>query len=319
MSIELMTAVWRTEIGPPVTRLVLLALADSANDEGVCWPSMSTVARKAGCGVSTARAAVTALQKDGYLRREERRTEGDRNQSNVFHLNVARLRQEGAAEIQRGYPQDPAGVPLKSSGSAAGIRRQNPKTNPKEHSVGATADAAAVNDDGDGLFPAPASSPGPEGLTAKDVAAAYVDAYRAAKGVEPVSGNVGKVGTMAKRLLSGGADPDVLVEAAAALAASRFTNLDTQYESLLTAKHAAAQQPDSSAESARRWVNTQWEAGTVAEICKRTGLYYQSPDLPLGITDPTDIAAFMADHRRAWIKSNRDTILDSLVRKGARS
>jgi hypothetical protein len=39
-------------------KLVLLALADCANDEGRCWPSASTLARKTGEGERTVRRAV---------------------------------------------------------------------------------------------------------------------------------------------------------------------------------------------------------------------------------------------------------------------
>ena len=32
----------------PVPKLVLMALADAADDEGVCWPSVATLASKVG-------------------------------------------------------------------------------------------------------------------------------------------------------------------------------------------------------------------------------------------------------------------------------
>ena len=65
-----MTAVWRTAVGPAVRRLVLLALADSANDAGVCWPSIATLAAKAGCSHSSAEDAIRALTADGLIRRQ---------------------------------------------------------------------------------------------------------------------------------------------------------------------------------------------------------------------------------------------------------
>ena len=45
MSVRLMTEVWAVSL-PDSEKLVLLALADCANDEGLCWPSMATLARK---------------------------------------------------------------------------------------------------------------------------------------------------------------------------------------------------------------------------------------------------------------------------------
>lgn len=44
MSIAIMSAVWNTYDGTPARKLVLLALADHANDEGVCWPSLGRIA-----------------------------------------------------------------------------------------------------------------------------------------------------------------------------------------------------------------------------------------------------------------------------------
>ncbi len=41
MSIKIMTAVWNLDL-PDSEKLALLALADCANDEGLCWPSMAT-------------------------------------------------------------------------------------------------------------------------------------------------------------------------------------------------------------------------------------------------------------------------------------
>ena len=47
MSIMAMTWAWGlTDLDQSQT-LVLLALADAANDEGVCWPSQAEIGRKA--------------------------------------------------------------------------------------------------------------------------------------------------------------------------------------------------------------------------------------------------------------------------------
>jgi len=48
MSIRLMSQVWEdTRIGSQAELLVLLALADHARDDGLCWPSMRSIAGKA--------------------------------------------------------------------------------------------------------------------------------------------------------------------------------------------------------------------------------------------------------------------------------
>ena len=59
--------------------LVLLALADWANDEGICWPTMPILARKARVSLSTARAIIRSLERDGYLTTEIGRGQGHHN------------------------------------------------------------------------------------------------------------------------------------------------------------------------------------------------------------------------------------------------
>jgi hypothetical protein len=53
VSIKLMTAAWDIPL-PHADKLLLLALADQANDEGCCWPKVSTLATKCGLEDRTA-------------------------------------------------------------------------------------------------------------------------------------------------------------------------------------------------------------------------------------------------------------------------
>lgn len=53
MSVKLMAQVWELEL-ESTEKLVLLAMADFANDEGRCYPSLSRVAQK--CGRSSRQA-----------------------------------------------------------------------------------------------------------------------------------------------------------------------------------------------------------------------------------------------------------------------
>lgn len=71
MSIRLMSQVWDL-ILPDSEKLVLLALADAANDEGVCWPSIATIARKCTRSERTVQSVIKKLVEDGHLSRDER-------------------------------------------------------------------------------------------------------------------------------------------------------------------------------------------------------------------------------------------------------
>lgn len=69
---------------------IMARLADFSSDEGVCWPSIETIARQLGAGESTVRTAIGKLESDGWLTRTQRR-KGNRNASNVYQLNVGKL------------------------------------------------------------------------------------------------------------------------------------------------------------------------------------------------------------------------------------
>jgi hypothetical protein len=71
MSIKIITIVWELEL-PDSEKLALLALADAANDEGICWPSMETLARKCSKSDRTLQRAIKSLSDKGHLSRDER-------------------------------------------------------------------------------------------------------------------------------------------------------------------------------------------------------------------------------------------------------
>lgn len=70
MSIALMTAAWSLDLSP-TEKLALLALADWANDDGHCWPSMTKLATKTGLTDRALRACVGRLVEMGHLTRSE--------------------------------------------------------------------------------------------------------------------------------------------------------------------------------------------------------------------------------------------------------
>jgi len=93
MSTKLSSYVWDgcAASGMKLSSVAIMArLADFSSDEGVCWPSIETIARQLGAGPSTVRTAIAKLEKDGWLSRTQRR-QGNRNASNIYQLNVAKL------------------------------------------------------------------------------------------------------------------------------------------------------------------------------------------------------------------------------------
>jgi len=65
-----MTAVWDLDL-PDSQKIVLLALADCANDEGLCWPSMATLSKKCSKSERTVQGVIKELVAGGHLGRQE--------------------------------------------------------------------------------------------------------------------------------------------------------------------------------------------------------------------------------------------------------
>ena len=70
-----MTRVWDTPL-PDSDKIVLLALADCANDEGGAWPSMATLVKKCSKSDRTIQASIKRLVEAGHLTRIERPGKG---------------------------------------------------------------------------------------------------------------------------------------------------------------------------------------------------------------------------------------------------
>ncbi|RAH33229.1 conserved phage C-terminal domain-containing protein [Pantoea agglomerans] len=101
MSVKLSAFVWDgcASSGMKITMVAIMArLADFSSDEGVCWPSIATIARQIGAGPSTVRTSIRKLESEGWLTSTSRR-KGNRNNSNMYQLNIKKLRESAAAHL----------------------------------------------------------------------------------------------------------------------------------------------------------------------------------------------------------------------------
>lgn len=71
MSIKVMTRVWEFAPVRGGALLVLLALADYANDNGLCWPSVESIAEKARLRERQTRQILKDLHDGGLITREK--------------------------------------------------------------------------------------------------------------------------------------------------------------------------------------------------------------------------------------------------------
>lgn len=71
MSVAVSTLCWRVMV-PATEKLVLLCLADFADDTGACWPSIELVMERTGLGERCVREQLKRLEASGLLERERR-------------------------------------------------------------------------------------------------------------------------------------------------------------------------------------------------------------------------------------------------------
>jgi hypothetical protein len=110
MSIKLMTAVWAVAL-IHTDKLVLLALADNANDEGLCWPSVMTLTQKCGMDARTVQRVVTRLCDAGHMSGRARAT------TTPFTPGVAPPRQSAAPAHNHRPPAQSRPRPRHSAGT----------------------------------------------------------------------------------------------------------------------------------------------------------------------------------------------------------
>ncbi len=102
MSIAWMSRVWSSEEPTEANeRLLLLAIADAANEDGICWPSVKALARKCGVRPRTVRKNLARLIEQGFIERLER----------PGRSNVYRLRTPESEDTRSPASPGPAGQP----------------------------------------------------------------------------------------------------------------------------------------------------------------------------------------------------------------
>ncbi|EKT54482.1 MULTISPECIES: helix-turn-helix domain-containing protein [Providencia] len=131
MSVKLSSYVWDgcASAGLKITSVAIMArLADFSNDDGVCWPSVPTIARQIGAGESTVRTAIKNLEKAGWLSSEKRR-KGNRNASNIYQLNVDKLASAAMAALSQPPVSDTSNSDASKSVASKSVPSESSKNN----------------------------------------------------------------------------------------------------------------------------------------------------------------------------------------------
>lgn len=104
-----MVKAMKAKIGNPVRKLVLIKLADHANDKGECWPSYQYIADQCEIDRSTVRRHIKKLVEDGHISLENRKGPKG-NSSNMYRVMIAPV---GTESTDVGTP--PTGVGTEST------------------------------------------------------------------------------------------------------------------------------------------------------------------------------------------------------------
>lgn len=91
MSMKLMVQAMQTKVGNHGRKLVLIKLADNANDEGECFPSYQTIADACEMSRRSVITHIADLEAMGFLTKEERKRGSayNINSSNIYRLNLS--------------------------------------------------------------------------------------------------------------------------------------------------------------------------------------------------------------------------------------
>lgn len=87
MSVKAMNWAWEQQL-PPASKLILMALADAANEEGRCWPRVRTVAVKCGVSSRTVQRVLREFETTGLVTVTRRFVPGRGQTSNSYWLGT---------------------------------------------------------------------------------------------------------------------------------------------------------------------------------------------------------------------------------------
>ena len=97
MSIKVMSWVWEQDL-PPLDKIVLMAIADHADDDGYAWPGMKRIAEKCSMEKRTVQRHVEKLQEQQLLKVESRQRHDGSSSSNGYTVVMNGTNREGVAE-----------------------------------------------------------------------------------------------------------------------------------------------------------------------------------------------------------------------------
>lgn len=148
MSIGCMMSVWANSQAKGNDRLILLAIADEANDEGAnAFPSMRRLANKANCHTDTAVECVKSLEALGELF-VQRPAKPGRGRFNRYTVLLGKVGNSDPFESKRGLVTGSVRVSAGISAPKRPPTRAKETTNPNQNGADAVENPASVDNFG---------------------------------------------------------------------------------------------------------------------------------------------------------------------------
>jgi len=124
MSIRIMTKVFSAKVGSAIRKLILLKLADNADDSGRCWPSQSYLMDVCEISERTLRDHLRKLEEDGFITATPKYENGVRVGTD-YHINVDALHEPAPARQNLPVDEDYRQISPSLPAEFAGTYRQN--------------------------------------------------------------------------------------------------------------------------------------------------------------------------------------------------
>lgn len=307
MSNELFNLALKSDIDSASQIAVMMVLANAADDEGVCWPSVDHLMAATRLSRSTVLRALSDLENNGYVAKQRRRAK-----SSVYTVVRERL-QNGKChgETCHGDTLSEPNV------SQRDLLRSHSDTVLKGITKRITKSSATPADD---------TNEHPEARNLCERLAELM----AGNGCKPQT--IGKRWLDAARLLLD-RDERPFTEALAVLEWCQGDDFEqvnihsmpkfrARYDQLrMKAQRAGALTPKTTAPSTpdaiRVWLRQQWQDAATGPIERITGLRYEQPDVPLEVNGRDAIEEFFHTNRRDWITRNHEAIIARLSKDTA--
>ena len=113
MSIDALNWAWEQDCPNPTAKLVLMALADHANADGECWPSMKKIAQRSGITPRQVSTHIMRLEELGLVTKASRRRYGGQFRGWDYRVNLHR-KQDTSGSVLPVTSGSPASSPAEA-------------------------------------------------------------------------------------------------------------------------------------------------------------------------------------------------------------